>query len=79
MQLWQEPWATQGSELNNDIDLGLFSPFDGSMSGIYDPLTVNPLTAPALSTMAQATMGNWHTQDPDFDSFIRSGYHSTMV
>jgi len=79
MQLWQEPWTAQSSELTNEIDLGLFSPYDGSMSGIYDPLTVNPLTAPALSTMAQATMGNWASQDPDFDSFIRSGYHSTMV
>jgi hypothetical protein len=79
MQLWQEPWVTQSSELNNEMDISLFSPYDGSISGIYDPLSVNPLTAPVLSTMSQVTMGNWPTQDPDFDSFIRSGYHSAMV
>jgi len=83
LQLWQEPWVMQSPEVDN-LDASLFSassasPYDATLSGLYNPLLVNPLTQPALNTMAPASMGGWADPDPEFASFMRSGYHGTLA
>jgi hypothetical protein len=79
MQQWGgDSWDnTQVTDLNSyQSDFNLFNSYDTPMMGTFDPLDVNPLTAPVLTTMSQVTMGSWPPQDPDFANFIQSGMGS---
>jgi hypothetical protein len=77
IQLWQEPWVMQSPEMAN-VDGNFFNSTYDAMD-MCNPLSVNPLTAPTLSNFPQGSMGGWPSQDPDFDLFMRSGYHANAM
>jgi len=84
LQLWQEPWVMQSPEMADNLDATLFSStsaqsFGATIGDFYNPLLVNPLTQPTLNNMSQASMGGWPTQDPEFASFMRSGFHGNLA
>jgi hypothetical protein len=75
MQLWQEPWVMRSPEMADNVEANFFNSTYDAMD-MCNPLSVNPLTAPTLSPFTQGSMSGWPSQDPDFDLFMRSGYHA---
>jgi len=60
------------------IDYPIYTSYDSNNASMFDNLNLNVNTIQNLGSMSGVQIDTW-SQDPDFDSFMQSGYHGTMV
>jgi hypothetical protein len=81
VEFFQEPFVMQSPEFSEpSVDFPLYNSYDSTTANfnVFDNLGLNMTGMPTLSPMAGLTVDTW-TQDPDFDSFMQSGYHGPMA
>lgn len=81
VEFFQEPFVMQSPEFSDSsIDFPLYNSYDSTTASfsVYDNLGLNLTGMPSLNPMAGLEVDTW-AQDPDFDNFMRSGYHGPMA
>jgi hypothetical protein len=81
VEFFQEPFVMQSPEFSEpSIDFPLYNNYEltGRGFNVFDNLGLNMTGMPTLSPMAGLTVDSW-AQDPDFDNFMRSGYHGPIA
>jgi len=73
--IYQEPWAIESSELDMNADFTLYNnTYESNSKQMFNSLDT---LLPTLNSVPVMQM-DWSNQDPDFTSFMKSGYHGTL-
>jgi len=76
---YSEPLVMSSPDFSEpSMDYPLYPSYDSNNATMFDNLSLNVNGMPTIGPMSGIQIDTW-SQDPDFDSFMRSGFHGTMA